>query len=84
MAGSVCVSLILTEVFKMMTKKISRILKNKQSFLKGFRLGLASLPLFFMNLGQTQPSILRDDGIASDWKNVGSDLRNVMTREIGH
>ncbi len=67
-----------------MHKKISQLLKKKPPFLGGLRFGLASLPLFFMNFGQTQSSILRDDGIASDWVNVGSDLRNVLTREIGH
>ena len=67
-----------------MSKKINQLLKKKQSFLKGFRLAFASLPLFFMNFGQSQPSILRDDGIASDWNAIGADLRNVMTREIRH
>ncbi len=67
-----------------MGKKVSQLLKKKQSFLKGFRLGFASLPLFFMNFGKSQPSILRDDGIGSDWNAIGADLRHVMTREIRH
>ncbi len=82
--GVFCLPFTLVGISSVMSKKISQLLKEKQSFLKGFKLGLASLPLFFMNFGQSQPSILRDDGIASDWKAIGADLRNLMTKEIRH
>jgi hypothetical protein len=54
------------------------------AILKGFRLGLASLPLFFVNFGHVHSSAIKPDGIASDWQQVGDDLRNAFKKELNH
>ena len=54
------------------------------AFLKGFRLGLASLPLFFDNFGHVHSSAIKPDDIASDWQQVGDDLRNAFKKELNH
>jgi hypothetical protein len=62
--------------------KFIRFLKSKWPFMRGFRLGFASLPLFFGNFSQTPSLIVQEDGIASDWQRVGSDLRNAIKEEL--
>ena len=66
----------------MMGKKPNSFIKDKLSFMRGFKLGFASLPLFFLNFGQMPSSFVKEDGIASDWHSVGSDLRQAIKQEL--
>jgi hypothetical protein len=65
-------------------QKIEPFFRKRMAFLKGFRLGLASLPLFFVNFGHVHSSAIKPDGIASDWQQVGDDLRNAFKKELNH
>lgn len=67
-----------------MGKKLNHFFSKRMAFLKGFRLGLASLPLFLVNFGHVQSSGVKPDGIASDWQHVGDDLRNAFKKELNH
>ena len=67
-----------------MGKKLNLFFSKRMAFLKGFRLGFASLPLFFVNFGHVQSSGVKPDGIASDWQHVGDDLRNAFKKELNH
>lgn len=72
-------------------KQFFSLTQNRLTLIHGVRLGFASLPLFFMNsdftnFGDVSASALAsshaEDGIAEDWRQVGSDLRNALNKEL--
>ena len=67
-----------------MGKKLNLFFSQRVALFKGFRLGVASLPLFFVNFGHVHSSAIKPDGIASDWLQVGNDLRNAFKKELNH